>query len=437
MKGERTLKKAASIFLAAAMALTLGGVTAFAAEETVRDAATLQEAIVDGNTIVLDEDITASITIPQGVSITLDLNGHKLTNEQGKHTITNNGTLVVKGKGTVDNVSHGRAALYNAPTGTADLQGGLFTRSKEAGTYKPYSNGGNSFYTLQNQGIMTIGAGVEVKADGGYSSLVANGYQDASKKDPAAVKPQLTINGGSFSGGVNTVKNDETGVLVINDGKFDNYVQHSLQNWNEGTVNGGEFIANNTPALYNGTWGANAVGDLSVKGGTFEAGEADIFMTNENSAPAKVSGGAFSAPVPADHIVAGSTAASLASKADTTYYIGTADDVAKTLAAQAEQGDSIAVQQGDIDLANVAEGVTIANEGDGKVTVDGTAVEKGQTTVTKPAATPTPAPTATPTATPTPDLPKTGEHGSVLPMLLLLAGAGVLTAALALRKRHA
>ena len=84
--------------------MTLGGVTAFAAEETVRDAATLQEAIVDGNTIVLDEDITASITIPQGVSITLDLNGHKLTNEQGKHTITNNGTLVVKGKGTVDNV---------------------------------------------------------------------------------------------------------------------------------------------------------------------------------------------------------------------------------------------------------------------------------------------------------------------------------------------
>ena len=43
----------------------------------------------------------------------------------------------------------------------------------------------------------------------------------------------------------------------------------------------------------------------------------------------------------------------------------------------------------------------------------------------------------TPTSTPTPDLPKTGEHGTALPMMLFIAGAGVLVASLALRKRRA
>lgn len=44
---------------------------------------------------------------------------------------------------------------------------------------------------------------------------------------------------------------------------------------------------------------------------------------------------------------------------------------------------------------------------------------------------------AEPTPTPTPDLPQTGEHGTALPMMLFIAGAGVLVASLALRKRNA
>ena len=188
--------------------------------------------------------------------------------------------------------------------------------------------------------------------------------------------------------------------------------------------------------------GSYAAGDLSITGGTFEAGTADIFMTNANSAPAKVSGGAYSAQVPADYIVTGSTAASLTSGEETTYFIGTADNVAKTLAEKAAKGDAIAVQQGDVDLAQVAEGVTVANEGDGEVLVNGDAVAKGESAVTQPEATPTPEATpdasAEPTPTPDVDLPKTGEQdGSMIAMLLLLAGAGVVAVTLGLRKRHA
>ena len=55
----------------------------------VNNPADLQTAVNAGGEIVLDDDITASITIPKGKNITLDLNGKTLTNEAGNHTITN------------------------------------------------------------------------------------------------------------------------------------------------------------------------------------------------------------------------------------------------------------------------------------------------------------------------------------------------------------
>ena len=56
---------------------------------------TLGEAVAaaDGKTVQLLTNVTASITIESGKTVTLDLNGKTLTNEDGQHTITNNGTL--------------------------------------------------------------------------------------------------------------------------------------------------------------------------------------------------------------------------------------------------------------------------------------------------------------------------------------------------------
>lgn len=42
----------------------------------------------DDYTIALDTDITSAVSIPQDKSIVLDLNDHKLTNTEGKDTIT-------------------------------------------------------------------------------------------------------------------------------------------------------------------------------------------------------------------------------------------------------------------------------------------------------------------------------------------------------------
>ena len=62
----------------------------------------LQTAVNAGGEIVLDADITASITIPADKNITLDLNGKTMTNEDVYLTFTNEGTLTFNGDGTVD-----------------------------------------------------------------------------------------------------------------------------------------------------------------------------------------------------------------------------------------------------------------------------------------------------------------------------------------------
>ena len=110
------------------------------AATNVTTADQLKAAVAKGGDITLGADIEASIEIPAGVTITLDLNGKTLTNEAGNHTITNEGTLTIKGDGTVDNVSHARGALVNK--GTATINGGTFTIETGGGSENFYSFSG-------------------------------------------------------------------------------------------------------------------------------------------------------------------------------------------------------------------------------------------------------------------------------------------------------
>ena len=70
--------------------------------ETLQDKVNLTNVY---NTITLDRDYNESIVIPAGRGLTIDLGGYTLTNEAGKHTVENYGTLTIKGNGRVDNVS--------------------------------------------------------------------------------------------------------------------------------------------------------------------------------------------------------------------------------------------------------------------------------------------------------------------------------------------
>ncbi|MFR8266930.1 MAG: hypothetical protein ACLVC5_04745 [Clostridia bacterium] len=264
----------------------------------VKTAEELQAAVNAGGEIVLDANITASITIPKDANVTLDLNGHKLTNAEGNHTITNEGTLTIKGEGTVDNVSHAKAAVYNKQGATATLNGGKFIRSKENGSSESNS-GGNSYYNILNQGEMTINAGVEVSQSGHFSSLIDNGWYDGSKNTANAIA-KLTINGGTFSGGLNTIKNDDFGDLTIKDGKFSNTSGAVVLNWNVANISGGSFeVADSAKSVIANGYGNATMdkGELTITGGTFTAsndGTGNIFgYAGSKGGFVKISGGTF------------------------------------------------------------------------------------------------------------------------------------------------
>ena len=272
---------------------------------------TLQAAITeatDGQTVKLLTTVTESVTVEAGKNITLNLNGQTLqdsaeardSNASGrKHTIINKGTLTITGSGTVDNKSHACAALFNDAGANVTITGGAYTRSEESGSSSA-DNGGNSYYTLENYGTMTIGSqgadnDITVTANGHYSSLVHNGWQNS--KDVNGKTATMTIYGGSFTGGINTIKNDEGGNLTICDGSFVNTTQYALQNWNIAVVEGGSFQSNTMAAVFNGSSEKTSVGQLTIEGGEFTSPANTSVLAVNNAATTSISGGTFSSDV--------------------------------------------------------------------------------------------------------------------------------------------
>ena len=345
-------------------------------------AGTALPAAVDGvitlenGTYVMSEDTTATIKVPNGKNATLDLNGKTLTNKTGEHTIIveNGATLTITGNGIVDNVSHGKGAIVNS--GEVTLNGGTFKRSAENGIYSPYGNGGNSWYTIANYGTMEINTGVTVENAGGYSSMIRNGGE-------ATADCNLTIRGGNFTGGINTVKNDYFGVLTINGGNFSNTAQYVIMNWNKAEITAGTFRTLDTASavLFTSAFGGNAnyVGKLTISGGEFKhASDTQEMIVDHynasNSGTAAVTGGKFdadiSAYVPNGYIqnengaveTLGETNA--VAKVGGTYYKTLADAVAA-----AQDGDTITLLK-DAELTstlNLAKNITI--DGQGKYTI--------------------------------------------------------------------
>ena len=438
-------KRVLAMLLALALAAALLPVAALAVDVT--DLSSLQSAITNAangtNTeIVLTNNITGSITIPANKIITLDLNGWKLTNTAESHTITvsDGATLTVVDNsadktGTVDNVSHARGALYNNPGGTVHLYGGIFDRSREQGS-ATNNNGGNSWYTIKNFGTMTVYAGVTVQQNGTsvggttgkYSSLFANGWQNiataasGSSQEPApisGVSATLTIMGGTFNGGLNTVKNDDNGNLIINNGTFNNFAQALVQNHNVTTINGGTFNAGAGASYGVDNCGCAAVNDLgtltinggtftgvqygvyerssqppvvNITGGNFNGSTAAVQQANGSNADINISGGTFSGPISksasagslditggtfntdvTDYVDGATPYATL----NGTYYAGTGN--VQAAAASAPSGSTVTVLKGSVNLS-AQEGVTVVNDASnitGTVTVGGRRLSPG------------------------------------------------------------
>jgi len=362
------MKKALATILALVMALGL--TTAAWADEATQ--ITAETTVLNSGSYIVNGEVAltnGALTVNSGATVTLELAaGSKLTNKAGSHTIINNGTLTITGTGTVDNVSHGCAALYNAPGAVATLNGGTFDRSHEAGASKD-NNGGNSYYTIKNFGTITVNPGVTVQQDGTanggttgkYSSLFANGWYDISTAGQSGKEPAhssdavLVINGGTFKGGLNTVKNDDAGKLTINDGTFTNIAQHAVFNVNEATIKGGNYtMSGDDSVLYNRKYDdANDKGQMTIENGVFKAkdGVPAIKIADANSKPS-VTGGTFSSDVRA--YAAGDTPVAATGEQEGTYVVGQS-----AINAVAKAGNNVRIVKGNVTLTDVPAGVTV------------------------------------------------------------------------------
>ena len=251
---------------------------------------------LDGD-YTLTNSMTEQIRIVENKNVVLNLNGYDITTIGEDAIVVEKGAaLTVVGDGIVEATGSGSpASLYNKG-GEVILNGGTFLKDASKAGY----------YTILNHGGMVINDGVTVQMiNGAGSSLIANGYynfSDTSNDKQGYIaglnyeKPTLTINGGIFDGGMNTVKNDDNGVMEINDGTFSNTTQVAVMNWNEAIINGGTFNVANGAALSNGGYGADSVdrGLFTINGGVYNADS--LFNENGDSGdyePVEVTGGVF------------------------------------------------------------------------------------------------------------------------------------------------
>lgn len=190
------MKKLFAACLSLCLAAALFAVPAFAAGDVAQVEGgqaygTLQEAIDEAQTsgkVTLLKDTQENITIPAGKSIELVLNAN-LTN-QSDHTIVvkNGATLTISGSGTVDNVTHQRAAIHNEVGGTVFLNGGTFSSEQNC--------------ILNGYGDDTMDKG-ELKITGGTFTSKEAPIKRMNEKDEDFDKVDVT--GGVYSGDVSEV----------------------------------------------------------------------------------------------------------------------------------------------------------------------------------------------------------------------------------------
>ena len=371
-----------------------------------KEYSTLQEAInvaSNGATIALIANTNEDVVIESGKDIIINItDGVTLTNVNN-HTIINRGTLTIAGSGTVDNVTNGRAAVYNDLNETVILNGGTYKRSQETGIDSKNS-GGNSYYTIKNYGTMEINSGVTVENKGKYSSLLANGWysygnpnEPSTNDDPVS---KLTINGGTFNGGLNTVKNDDAGEMTINGGTITGFTQSCVQNNNVLIITGGNIVGeenNSDAAIVSRAVTGSTVnkGITKITGGTVKGGNPCIRedTTYGSTHQTEITGGTFSSDV-TKYLKEGLVQNTDGTIVEKTYIASIGDKGFDSLTAAinaANNGDTISLKSStteDIVIPNgktltidILEGVTLTNNKDHTIINNGDLTITGKGTI--------------------------------------------------------
>ena len=260
----------------------------------------LQKVLQEGGTYDLTCSITGNFTVTAEKPVTINLHGYTITNDPSSEgtgdtfTVNLGSDLTISGEGTVDNTSHGKAAIYN--NGTVTLNGGTYTRSAE-------NSSDNSYYVILNHGEMTINEGVNVVSSSTFSSLIHNAYYDYPSPDErhgyvegkGSAYPLLTIDGGTFQGGNVSIKNGEGGLLEIHGGVFPDATNYNVLNGHVANISGGEFSGASSSVYTDATEVNESYhkAETTISGGTF-SGSVWNASGDKEKAAISVSGGTYS-----------------------------------------------------------------------------------------------------------------------------------------------
>lgn len=362
---------------------------------------TLQKLIddaQDGETVQLDKSYNENIVIPDGKTITIDLNGQTITGSAADTIVIGKGaTVIIKDSqpgnyGTVTNTGNFRTIVNK---GTLTLDGGTYTREDGTNNYVIFNDGCSEAGVVGN---LTLQRGI-VKSNSTKSSCICNdeGFITASSyitveaaynpiKNNAcaqAGKGKITISGATIkcTNPENSFAIQNNAELVIESGSITGDVTTLSGDGMEGedsyigktTITGGHITGDvscgpaepglkpeNAPSvsITGGTVTGEVYAVTSKDGSTVERDD------QEANAKFAVSGGTFSTKVKEEFIVEGVAEA----KIKDTYYVG---GTIASHVSSLQAGDTIEVLTGDLTLDGVATGVTVTNNGKGTVTVDG------------------------------------------------------------------
>lgn len=280
-----------------AMPLRLLGVAVFASFATALAGRVLPASALDittdnSNYVVPAEGSTKNIVVKSGTNATITLDGNLTVTGSHAIAVEEGAVLTIKGTGTVEAIGKEFTPLYN--NGTTTIDGGAFYKNAAKGS-------GYAIYNDRDMVINNATVLMDTGDAGGSitSSLIENGGVADGVRN-------LTINGGTFTGGVDNVKNDAEGILVVNGGTFTNTINQTIYNMNVATINGGTFNVPSVPddgahvnaALHTSAPAPSTIGKgiLVINGGTYNA---DAVLTTDainglNPVPAvQVTSGVF------------------------------------------------------------------------------------------------------------------------------------------------
>ena len=195
------------------LTLVVGGVEYTIDVEDDQTVSTIEELVeavnnCDGGTIKIGADMDFNgkdgVVIPEGKTVTIDLNGKKLSLNMGhdKTIILNKGTLTIK-----DSSSEGTGLIESETAGLNPVRNMLgATLIIDGGTIRAKNSGGRP--ALDNRGIATINDGAKLEHEGsprynGTSAIINYVNDDAV----------LTINGGTVARDISA-----RGTIIIKSG---------------------------------------------------------------------------------------------------------------------------------------------------------------------------------------------------------------------------